>query len=88
MKINTKTQADTQRPASIQPKNANSFIPKNDYCIQYAIVNNSDQTKYTIEDIVKKIMAQPCKEPLDKNLNYIYKKYVITQGKWLYYNVE
>lgn len=78
MKITTKTQANTQRPV-YSKKNPDSFIPKNYYCLQYAIVNNSDQTKYTIEDMVKKITAQSHKELLDKNLNYICEEDVITQ---------
>lgn len=49
------------------------------HCIQYIIANNRNQTKYTIEEMVVKIMAQPHKKLLDRNLNYICEESVIRQ---------
>lgn len=49
------------------------------HCIQYIIANNRNQTKYTIEEMVVKIMAQPHKKLVDRNLNYICEESVIRQ---------
>lgn len=56
------------------------------HCIQYIIANNRNQTKYTIEEMVVKIMAQPHKKLLDRNLNYICEEPVIRQQNT--FNVE
>lgn len=79
---NHKIQTNTHRPKysqKIKVKKAKSFISKNYCCVQYIIADNRNQTKHTIEEMVKKIMAQPHNELLDRNLKYMCEKFVITQ---------
>ena len=59
---------------------------KTNHCIQYIIANNKNQTKYPIEEMVVKIIAQPHKKLLDRNLNYICEESVIRQKNT--FNVE
>lgn len=85
MEIITNIQTNTHRPQHNQ-ENANSFIPKKNHCNQYIIANNRNQTKYPIEEMVVKIIAQPHKKLLDRNLNYICEESVIRQKNT--FNVE
>ena len=60
---------------------------KNYYFTQHVKANNRNQTKYTTEEMAKKIIAQSYKKLLGRNLNYICEEY-FKIVKQLYYNVE